>query len=147
MIVIPEVYTVCCAHHKCSHHLSPCDAITIPYSLCCAFHPCNLFISYLKACVSHSPYPIFFIPLTPSSLSTINLFCVFSALFLIFVYLFFFCLFCFVSWVLGFARFHISMKPYLALSATYFTYKPLKNEIVPFATTWMDPTFVLQPSH
>ena len=66
-IVIGQVCTLCCACHKCTHHLSPYNIITMPLTifpiLYLSSHPCDLLLSQVQVCISHSLSPI--LPILP----------------------------------------------------------------------------------
>jgi len=48
-IAIQQVYTLCCAHHKCSCHHAMLLQYHCLYSLSCTYHPSDWLIPYLEA--------------------------------------------------------------------------------------------------
>ena len=78
--VIQQFYRLCCAHHKCSYHLSPYNAIII--SLIISPILCLLF-QWLISSITTSLTPL--PPFCPSPLAIISLFYVFIGMILLFL--------------------------------------------------------------
>lgn len=84
-IMISQVYTLCCAHHKCSCHTLLLQYHCL-YSSCCVF--CSHDIHSIAGSLYLSLTFIHFVhPPNPSPI-TMNLYSVFISLILLFVYLF-----------------------------------------------------------
>ena len=86
-MVIWQLYTLCCDHHRCGYHLSPYSAVTIPLTVFPTLyflfpgliHPVTGSL-YLRL-----PFAHFALSSAPSLLATTILFFVFTGLLLLFV--------------------------------------------------------------
>lgn len=55
-IVIGQAYTLCCAHCKCSSHLSPHNMMTVPFTLFSILCFLSSWLSHSITGISHSPH-------------------------------------------------------------------------------------------